>query len=330
MIKFWGLCAAAVTAVIVLSGCQTGNGNNANSPLEDDDRPRIHFNASKSTDEQIADLNVCYSARNEAETEGAGYAAGGFLLGGIAGAIVASNIHDDQVQSEFTQCLSGRGYSAVIVPERLDWAAFGMETDEGRAEAIQAFNRTLSDAERQAWIEVSSQHSASSYGGFLQTYPDSVLAQEAVYRLNRLLQVANFRHEEALWEGTADGSSLQNVASSDGSTAAGVGPKVWRGTVSGDGINAYGEVFCKTTDLLRFEVKVHESKFTGRLHNPNGKVTKVNGVVDGGKIRARFIPYGTTVDYVMRGIIDGNRISGDMYPPGTTSCSATFTLQAQS
>lgn len=326
MIKFWGLCAAAVTAVIVLSGCQTGNGNNANSPLVDDDRPRIHFNASKSTDEQIADLNVCYSARNEAETNGAGYAAGGFLLGGIAGAIVASNIHDDHVQSEFAQCLSGRGYSAVIVPERLDWAAFGMETDEGRAEAIQAFNRTLSDAERQAWIEVSAQHSASSYGGFLQTYPDSVLAQEAVHRLNRLLQVANFRHEEALWEGTADGSALPNAASSD---AAGIGPKVWRGQVIGDGGRVeYGWLFCKDSKPHQITMKIQGDSFYGEIRrNRDGQPVRFEGRILGEKLSGKYKGPDSDISLNITGIREQSRIVGSFFSPALPACNATYTLK---
>ncbi|WP_420416726.1 hypothetical protein [Pacificispira sp.] len=336
MSKLRALCATAVVAAVSLSGCQTNNGGS--SPTADEERPRFYFNAAKPAGTQIVDLNACYDQRDDAESANAGYAAAGFLLGGIVGAIAVSSAREDSIETALSSCLANRGYEAVLVPENLDWIAFGLETADGRAESVQAFNQALSDTERDAWKTAVSQSTIVGYRAFVEAHPNGLLTQEAIFRHNRLVKFAQAQYDEAAWAGTATEPEpavaplTQNGTPSTSQVAAAPAdaPNTWRGRTISQPSGAFFNDFCDVEESSRLVLRFEGEKFTGELiRAADGKIAKVSGIVSDNALTGRLTDNSAfTTPFQMTGRRNGNVIQGSIIKSATNGCSATFEVRS--
>lgn len=336
MSKLRALGATAIAAAVFLSGCQTNNGGS--SPTTDDERPRFFFNAAKPAGTQTVDLNACYDQRDDAESANAGYAAAGFLLGGIVGAIAVSSAREDSIETALTSCLANRGYEAVLVPENLDWIAFGLETEEGRAESVQAFNQALSDTERDAWQTAVSQSTIAGYRSFVDAHPNGLLTQEAIFRHNRLVKFAQAQYEEAVWAGTATGSEpavaplTQNGTPSTAQVAAAPAdtPNTWRGKAVGQPIGMFENEFCDVAEDNRLVLRLGDGVFTGELTRAiDGQTSKIEGKVSGETLTGKLFDAVEKSDpFTLTGRVDGQNITGQIYKTNVNDCTATFAVRS--
>ncbi|MEC9266261.1 MAG: hypothetical protein VX464_09405 [Pseudomonadota bacterium] len=336
MSKLRALCATAVVAAVSLSGCQTNNGGS--SPTADEERPRFFFNAEKPAGAQIVDLNACYDQRDDAESANAGYAAAGFLLGGIVGAIAVSSAREDSIETALSSCLANRGYEAVLVPENLDWIAFGLETEDGRAESVQAFNQALSDTERDAWQAAVSQSTIVGYRAFVEAHPNGLLTQEAIFRHNRLVKFAQAQYEDAVWAGTATepGPAVapltQNGTSSTSQVAAAPADasNTWRGTAVGQPIGMFENEFCDEARSNRLVLRMGDGVFTGELIRAmDGQTSKIEGKISGETLTGKLFDAVEPNDpFTLTGRIDGQNITGQIYKTNVNDCSATFSVRS--